>query len=70
MGATYTPKNMSRDDFRAGERRWQRKRLFREQRPRTLPRLIAILLILGAFAALAWWLEVPIFDFSLENMLP
>jgi hypothetical protein len=61
---------MPRNDLRENEKRWRRKRLFRERRPRPTARLVPLLLILTALATIGWWLEVPPFDFLVGGVSP
>lgn len=60
---------MSKNDFRASEKRWRRKRLFRKSRPRRLPHIAAALLILAALAMVAWWLDLPPFNLAAQGVL-
>ena len=63
-----TPYTMSRNDFRASEKRWQHKRLFRKQRPQLVPRIVTLLVFLAVVAALVWWFKIPLFDFFTEQL--
>ena len=61
---------MPRDDFRANEKRWRRRRLFRERRTHPILRLIIALLCVAALAGLAMWLKVSPFSLFPETVVP
>lgn len=61
---------MPKDDLRENEKRWRRKRLFRDQRPHPVHRFVTILFILAVLTILAWWLELLPLNISTENLLP
>jgi hypothetical protein len=62
-------KTMPRNDLRVNEKRWQRKRLFRQRRPRPVLRILSILFLLIGLVLLSVWLDLPPFDLFSEKVL-
>jgi hypothetical protein len=46
--------NMPGDDLHVIEKRWRRKRMFRQQRQSLVPYLVVIVLILAVLAFVVW----------------
>lgn len=68
MVSTSNPEIMSDSDLRINEKRWRRKRLFRERRPHPAARILALLLLIAVPMLLGVWLELFSFDLQPEGL--
>ena len=60
----------ARNEFRASEKRWQRKRLFGKQRTSPVRRFVIVFLTLASLAILAWWQNLVPLPLTINGILP
>jgi len=59
---------MPKNDLHINEKRWRRRRLFRERHAHSMLRLWVILLVLATLIVLGWWLEIPPFGSTAKGV--